>query len=85
MPVSLLFAVVDPTTGGGLLAKNGGLTQTIALRDASDNPALAGADPADAPASDQRGELRPQPEGTDPDIGALGAPPDDRRRPIGSR
>ena len=63
MPTSLLFA--------GGLADNGGPTQTIALRDAPDNPALAGADPADAPATDQRGEARPQPAGTDPDIGAF--------------
>ena len=63
VPTSLLFA--------GGLADNGGPTQTIALRDASDNPALAGADPASSPATDQRGEARPQPEGTAPDIGAF--------------
>ncbi|MGE3294031.1 MAG: choice-of-anchor Q domain-containing protein, partial [Geminicoccaceae bacterium] len=67
----LLFAALDPVTGGGLLADNGGPTQTIALRDAGDNPALAGADPADRPATDQRGEARPQPVGTAPDIGAF--------------
>ena len=55
----------------GGLADNGGPTQTIALRDAPDNPALGRADPADAPATDQRGVARPQPEGTDPDIGAF--------------
>ena len=69
--VSLLFAALDPETGGGLLADNGGPTPTIALRDASDNPALAGADPADAPATDQRGVVRPAPDGTNPDIGAF--------------
>ena len=63
MPASLLFA--------GGLADNGGPTQTIALRDAADNPALGGADPADAPATDQRGVARPQPAGTNPDIGAF--------------
>ena len=63
MPASLLFA--------GGLADNGGPTQTIALRDAIDNPALGRADPADAPATDQRGVVRPAPEGTNPDIGAF--------------
>ena len=58
VPVSLLFA--------GGLADNGGPTQTIALRDAADNPALGRADPAIAPATDQRGVPRPQPEGTIP-------------------
>ena len=60
---SLLFA--------GDLADHGGPTQTLALRDAPDNPALAGADPADAPATDQRGVARPLPAGTAPDIGAF--------------
>lgn len=60
---TLLFA--------GGLADNGGPTQTIALRDAADNPALAGADPAAAPAADQRGEARPRPDGTNPDVGAF--------------
>ena len=41
VPASLLFA--------GGLADNGGPTQTIALRDAADNPALGRADPADGP------------------------------------
>mgnify|MGYP000464549705 CR=1 FL=1 len=68
---SLLFAAVDPTTGGGLLADNGGPTQTIALRDTPDNPALGGADPTSAPATDQRGVTRPLPGGTNPDIGAF--------------
>ena len=63
MPASLLFA--------GGLADNGGPTQTIALRDAADNPALGRADPATAPATDQRGVARPEPEGTNPDIGAF--------------
>jgi hypothetical protein len=55
----------------GGLADNGGPTPTIALRDAADNPALAGANPADSPATDQRGVARPQPAGTNPDIGAF--------------
>jgi Ca2+-binding RTX toxin-like protein len=59
----LLFA-------GGLV-DNGGPTPTIALRNAADNPALAGADPADSPAIDQRDVARPQPGGTNPDIGAF--------------
>jgi hypothetical protein len=66
-----LFAALDPATGGGVLADNGGPTPTIALKDASTNPALAGADPADSSATDQRGEARPQPTGTNPDIGAF--------------
>lgn len=71
VPASLLFAAIDPATGGGQLADNGGPTQTIALRDVPDNPALAGADPTAAPTTDQRGEVRAQPEGTSPDIGAF--------------
>ena len=55
----------------GGLADNGGPTPTMALRDAADNPALAGADPADSPATDQRGVARPLPTGTNPDIGAF--------------
>jgi Ca2+-binding RTX toxin-like protein len=53
------------------LSDNGGSTPTVALRDAADNPALAGADPADAPATDQRGVARPLPASTAPDIGAF--------------
>ena len=63
VPASLLFA--------GGLADNGGPTQTIALRDAPDNPALGWRRPGHAPATDQRGEARPQPDGTAPDIGAF--------------
>ena len=70
-PATLLFAAIDPATGGGLLADNGGPTQTTALRDAPDNPALGGADPAASPTADQRGEVRPLPAGTTPDIGAF--------------
>jgi hypothetical protein len=54
----------------GLLADNGGPTQTIALLDSAANPALhRGA--ADELTTDQRGEPRPAPAGTNPDIGAF--------------
>jgi Ca2+-binding RTX toxin-like protein len=66
-----LFAALDPATGGGRLALNGGPTATVALRDAADNPALGRASPADAEPVDQRGEPRPQPPGSAPDIGAF--------------
>jgi hypothetical protein len=66
-----LFAAIDPATGGGRLALNGGPTATVALRDAAANPALGHASPADAGATDQRGEPRPQPAGSAPDIGAF--------------
>lgn len=65
-PAILLFA--------GELADNGGPTPTIALRDDPSNPALGGADPWDAPATDQRGVARPSPAGTDPDVGAFEHP-----------
>jgi Ca2+-binding RTX toxin-like protein len=55
----------------GGLADHGGPTWTVALRDATDNPALGGADPADASATDQRGIERPLPAGSAPDIGAF--------------
>ena len=56
----------------GVLADNGGPTQTVALLDDPANPALDAADPAYAPVTDQRGFLRD----ATPDIGAfeLGAP-----------
>jgi hypothetical protein len=77
VPVGVLFA--------GGLADNGGPTQTIALRDDPANPALGRADPTDAPATDQRGVARPEPAGTDPDIGAFelaqSDPPDPRPWP----
>jgi Ca2+-binding RTX toxin-like protein len=66
-----LFEALDPRTGGGQLAANGGPTQTVALRDTASNPALAGSDPAGTPSVDQRGEPRPQPAGTNPDIGSF--------------
>ena len=60
---SLLFA--------GPLADNGGPTLTVALRDAADNPALGGALPVADITTDQRGEPRPAPAGTNPDVGAF--------------
>ncbi len=75
----------DPTTNGGNniiggtavaagldpagLVSNGGPTPTIALVPGS--PAVGKADPANAPATDQRGYPRPQPSGGKPDIGAF--------------
>lgn len=67
---ALLFAALDPATGGGLLADNGGSTPTVALRDALDNPALAGASYPPA-AADQRGVARPQPVDSLGDVGAF--------------
>jgi Ca2+-binding RTX toxin-like protein len=75
-----LFAALDPATGGGRLALAGGPTATVPLLDAAANPALGRASPADAGAVDQRGEPRPNPAGSNPDIGAFeldrGAPSD---------
>jgi hypothetical protein len=68
---ALIFAAVDPLTGGGRLALNGGPTLTVALRDALDNPALGGGEPAAAGVVDQRGVARPVPGTTGPDIGAF--------------
>ena len=68
---NLLFAAIDPATGGGLLADNGGPTQTVALRDSGANPALSRGSPAESPAFDQRGEVRPLPADSNPDIGAF--------------
>jgi Ca2+-binding RTX toxin-like protein len=66
-----LFAAIDPDTGGGMLALNGGPTPTVALRNAADNPALGGADPAGSGSTDQRGTTRPSPASSNPDIGAF--------------
>jgi hypothetical protein len=52
---------------GGLLADNGGPTQTVALKNSPTNPALDNADPADAPLLDQRRF----PRDATPDIGAF--------------
>ena len=71
----LIFAQTAPVAGtsvlGGVLADNGGPTRTIALRDIASNPALSAADPAFASAADQRGQVRPEPAGTKPDLGAF--------------
>ena len=55
----------------GGLSCNGGVTQSLALLESNANPALAGADPDDAPFGDQRSLERPSPAGTDPDVGAF--------------
>ena len=66
--VAAVFAAVDPLTGGGTLADNGGPVATVALRDDPSNPALDVGDDAAAPAQDARGVARPQ--GPHADIGA---------------
>jgi len=68
---SLLFAAIDPDTGGGVLALNGGPTPTVALRNALNNPALSGAEPVAAGDVDQRGVARPMPGLSNPDVGAF--------------
>ena len=55
----------------GGLSFNGGVTQNLALLESNANPALGGADPDDAPFGDQRSLARPDPAGTDPDVGAF--------------
>lgn len=70
-----VFAETQPIVGTGLgqpilagvLADNGGPTPTVALLDDPANPALDAADPATAPATDQRGF----PRDATPDIGAF--------------
>jgi len=69
--VASLFAALDPDTGGGRLALNGGATPTVALRNADGNPALSGGEPVVAGGFDQRLVARPGPAGTNPDIGAF--------------
>jgi CSLREA domain-containing protein len=66
-----VFAAIDGATGGGQLADNGGPTRTVALLDAASNPALGAARAIAGLATDQRGEPRPAPGGTAPDIGAF--------------
>jgi predicted outer membrane repeat protein len=63
---SLLFASIDPATGGGRLNAAG----TTPLRNSITNPALSGGDPLAALPTDQLGHARPQPAGSLPDIGA---------------
>jgi Ca2+-binding RTX toxin-like protein len=67
-PAKVFASVHDFGGGGDLVLVNG--TCVAPLRDAVDNPALAGADPATAGATDQRGAVRPAPDGTAPDVGA---------------
>jgi hypothetical protein len=62
----LIFAALDPDTGGGLLSPNG----TVALRDHVANPALSAADPLASTRVDQLGTTRPQPPVSLPDLGA---------------
>ncbi|MFO1036545.1 MAG: right-handed parallel beta-helix repeat-containing protein [Geminicoccaceae bacterium] len=63
-----VFAALDAHGAGQLVLANG--TWVAPLRDALDNPALSGADPATAGSADQRGVGRPLPGGTAPDVGA---------------
>ena len=63
VPTALLFA--------GGLADHGGPTLSYALRAAADNPALAAALAIAGLDTDQRGEARPAPDGSTPDIGAF--------------
>ena len=58
---------IAPGVFAGVLADNGGPTQTVALKLDPSNPAIGGADPATATATDQRGVARD----ADPDIGAF--------------
>jgi predicted outer membrane repeat protein len=62
-------AEIAPGVFAGVLADNGGPTETIALRLVQGNPAIGGADPATAAATDQRGVARD----ADPDLGAFEA------------
>ena len=67
-----VFASTRPITGtgvsGGVLADNGGPTATVALLDASTNPALGRGAGSASLDTDQRGEPRPA---VNPDIGAF--------------
>jgi hypothetical protein len=53
-----VFAAIDGTTGGGVLADNGGPVQTVALKASTTNPALDAGDDSLDPATDARGESR---------------------------
>ena len=63
---SLLFASLDPDTGGGLVNSSG----IVPLRNSITNPALNGGDPLAALPTDQIGTSRPLPGDSLPDIGA---------------
>ena len=60
---------IAPGIIAGVLGENGGLTRTVALRLDRDNPAVGGADPETATATDQRGVARD----AHPDLGAFEA------------
>ena len=60
---------IDPATGGGLLADNGGPTQTIAIRLDAGQPGDRRRGPGDRTATDQRGVQRD----AEPDLGAFEA------------
>ena len=62
----LIFANLDPETGGGLPNASG----IVPLRNSITNPALSGSDPLAALPADQIGTARPLPAGSLPDIGA---------------
>lgn len=63
---SLLFAAIDPATGGGQVDAAG----AIPLRNSVTDPALSGGDPLALLPTDQLGHIRPEPAGSLPDIGA---------------
>ncbi|WIY24787.1 choice-of-anchor Q domain-containing protein [Parasedimentitalea psychrophila] len=69
-----VFVAIDPVTGGGLLADNGGPTETVAIL--AGGPAAGAANPATATPADQRGV----PRDVAPDLGAFeaqqGPPPE---------
>jgi acyl-[acyl carrier protein]--UDP-N-acetylglucosamine O-acyltransferase len=69
--VAVADVLATDANGDPVLADNGGPTETIALLDAAGNPALDAVPPDQCPATDQRGEERPQPAGTSCDIGAF--------------
>ena len=62
----LLFASLDPATGGGRLNAAG----IVPLRNSVTNPALSGGDPLAAMPTDQLGTARPLPGDSLPDVGA---------------
>jgi Ca2+-binding RTX toxin-like protein len=62
----LLFASLDPATGGGQVNAAG----IVPLRNSVTNPALSGGDPLAALPTDQLGTARPLPAGSLPDVGA---------------
>ena len=63
----LLFASLDPATGGGRLNAAG----IVPLRNSVTNPALSGGDPLAAMPTDQLGTARPLPGDSLPDVGAV--------------